>query len=45
MAALSARLQTILEPILIAILGVVVGFIAVAMLLPMFDIVTQVGKL
>jgi len=39
------RLQTILEPVLIAILGVVVGFIAVAMLLPMFDIVTQVGKL
>ncbi len=39
------QLQTILEPILIAILGVIVGFIAVAMLLPMFDIVTQVGNL
>ena len=42
---MTGQLQTILEPVLIAILGVVVGFIAVAMLLPMFDIVTQVGKM
>ena len=39
------RLQSLLEPILIAILGTIVGFIAVAMLLPMFDIVTKVGNL
>lgn len=38
------RLQTMLEPFLIVILGVIVGFIAVAMLLPMFDIVTKVGN-
>lgn len=38
------RLQSLLDPFLIVILGVVVGFIAVAMLLPMFDIVTKVGN-
>ncbi len=37
------RLQTLLEPFLIAILGVIVGFIAIAMLLPMFEIITKVG--
>ncbi|MEG0970883.1 MAG: type II secretion system F family protein, partial [Acidaminococcaceae bacterium] len=39
------RLQTLLDPFLIVILGVMVGFIAVAMLLPMFDIVTKVGQM
>lgn len=39
------RLQTLLEPLLIVILGVIVGFIAVAMLMPMFDIITKVGNL
>lgn len=39
------RLQVLLEPFLIVIMGVVVGFIAIAMLLPMFDIVTKVGNL
>ena len=38
------RLQSLLDPFLIVILGVVVGFIAVAMLLPMFDIITKVGN-
>lgn len=38
------RLQALLDPFLIVILGVVVGFIAVAMLLPMFDIITKVGS-
>ena len=42
---MTSRLQSLLEPMLIAILGVIVGFIDVAMLLPMFDIVTQVGNL
>lgn len=42
---MSGRLQTLLEPLLIMILGVVIGFIAIAMLLPMFDIVTKVGNL
>ena len=39
-----SRLQALLDPFLIVILGVVVGFIAVAMLLPMFDIITKVGS-
>ena len=38
------RLQSLLDPILIVFLGVVVGFIAVAMLLPMFDVITKVGN-
>ncbi|MHC1714064.1 MAG: type II secretion system F family protein [Acidaminococcaceae bacterium] len=38
------RLQALLDPFLIVILGVIVGFIAVAMLLPMFDIITKVGS-
>jgi len=42
---MTGRLQALLEPFLIIIMGFVVGFIAVAMLLPMFDIVTKVGNL
>ena len=38
------RLQALLDPFLIVILGIIVGFIAVAMLLPMFDIITKVGS-
>ncbi len=39
------RLQTIMDPILIVILGIVIGTLAVALLLPMFEIVTKVGSL
>lgn len=39
------RLQTIMDPILIVILGVIIGTLAVALLLPMFEIVTKVGNL
>ena len=39
------RLQTIMDPILIVILGVIIGTLAVALLLPMFEIVTKVGSL
>ena len=42
---MSGRLQTLLEPLLILILGVIVGFIGVALLMPMFDMVTKVGNL
>jgi len=42
---MTGRLQALLEPVLIIFMGIVVGFIAVAMLLPMFDIVTKVGNL
>ncbi|HIU64363.1 MAG TPA: type II secretion system F family protein, partial [Candidatus Avacidaminococcus intestinavium] len=41
---MTSRLQSLLDPFLIVILGVLVGFIAVAMLLPMFDIITKVGS-
>ena len=40
-----ARMQTILDPILIVILGVIIGTLAVGLLLPMFEIVTKVGNL
>lgn len=39
------RLQTIMDPILIVILGVIIGTLAIALLLPMFEIVTKVGNL
>lgn len=39
------RLQTIMDPILIVILGVIIGALAIALLLPMFEIVTKVGNL
>lgn len=39
------RLQTIMDPILIVILGVIIGTLAVALLLPMFEIVIKVGSL
>lgn len=40
-----ARLQTIMDPILIVILGVVIGGLAIALLLPMFEIVSKIGKI
>jgi len=40
-----ARMQTILDPVLIVILGIVIGTLAVGLLLPMFEIVTKVGNL
>jgi len=39
------RLQTIMDPILILILGVIIGTLAVGMLLPLFEIVTKVGQI
>ena len=39
-----ARMQTILDPILIVILGIIIGTLAVGLLLPMFEIVTKVGN-
>jgi len=38
-----AGLLTILEPILIAVLGVIVGSIVVAMYLPLFDLISQLS--
>ena len=39
------RLQTIMDPILIVILGIIIGTLAVALLLPMFDIVSKMGNM
>jgi len=38
-----AGLTTLIEPIVIAVLGVIVGGIAVALLLPVFTLPTIVG--
>jgi type IV pilus assembly protein PilC len=38
-----AGLLTIMEPVLICILGVIVGTIVVAMYLPMFEIISQLS--
>jgi type IV pilus assembly protein PilC len=38
----TSQLSTLIEPLVIAVLGVVVGFIVIAMLLPMFDMYNSV---
>ena len=38
-----AGLLTLLEPIMIAILGIVVGGIVIAMYLPMFTLINKIG--
>jgi type IV pilus assembly protein PilC len=40
----TAQLSTLIEPLIIAVLGVVVGFIVIAMLLPMFDMYSAVAN-
>ncbi|MDD4600418.1 Type II secretion system protein F [bioreactor metagenome] len=39
------RLSSLLEPILIAVLGVIIGFMIIAIVLPMFDAVTSIGNM
>ncbi|MCL4424971.1 MAG: type II secretion system F family protein [Firmicutes bacterium] len=39
---ITERLTTLIEPVIIAVLGLVVGFILVSMYLPMFDVFTLV---
>ena len=39
-----SRLSSMLEPILIGVLGIVVGGMIAAIMLPMFDIMTAVPK-
>jgi type IV pilus assembly protein PilC len=39
-----AGLLTILEPLLICVLGVIVGAIVIAMYLPLFDLISQLSK-
>ena len=38
------KLVTRLEPVLTAVLAVVIGFIAMAIYLPMFDVITGISK-
>ena len=39
-----ARLSSLMEPIMITILGVLIGGIIISVALPMFDAVTSVGR-
>lgn len=39
------RLSSMLEPFLIAFLGIVIGTIIIAILIPMFDVITNVNKM
>jgi type IV pilus assembly protein PilC len=39
------RLSSIIEPVIIGFLGVVIGFIVVSIALPLFDVITNAGKL
>ena len=38
-----AGLLTILEPVLIAVLGVIVGTVVIAMYLPLFSLISQLS--
>ncbi|TWH48297.1 type II secretion system F family protein [Sporomusa sp. KB1] len=38
------RLSSMLEPVLIGVLGVIIGFIVIAVMLPMFDVLTNFNK-
>ncbi len=39
------RLSTLMEPFLIAILGIVIGLIVISIALPLFDVVTNFGRI
>jgi len=38
-----AGLMTLLEPVMIAILGVIVGGIVISMYMPLFDLISQMS--
>lgn len=38
-----SRLSSIIEPVIIGVLGVVIGLIVIAIMIPMFDVITNVG--
>jgi len=40
-----SRLSSIIEPVIVAILGVVIGFVVIAVALPLFDVVTNMSGL
>lgn len=39
------RLSSIIEPVIIGVLGVIVGIIIVSIMIPLFDVVTNAGSL
>lgn len=41
---MAARLSSLMEPVIVGILGVLIGFIVVAMVLPLFDVITNIGN-
>lgn len=42
---LVGRLSSVIEPILIGILGVVIGLIVISVVLPLFDVITNLGNM
>ena len=38
-----SRLSSIIEPVIIGVLGVVIGLIVIAIMIPMFDVITNAG--
>ncbi len=40
-----SRLSSIIEPVIIVVLGIVIGIIVVAIMIPMFDVITNVSNL
>lgn len=38
-----SRLSSIIEPVIIVVLGIVIGIIVLAIMIPMFDVITSVG--
>ena len=40
-----SRLSSIIEPVIIGVLGLVIGIIIIAIMVPLFDVMTNVGNL
>ena len=40
-----SRLSSIIEPVIIGVLGVVIGLIVIAIMIPLFDVITNAGNL
>lgn len=38
------RLSSIMEPLIVGVLGVVIGFMVISVVLPLFDVITHVGQ-
>jgi type IV pilus assembly protein PilC len=38
-----SRLSSVMEPVIVGILGVMIGFIVISVMLPLFDVITNFG--